>query len=208
MSYKNVLSVLPDIDALDNIQTQVANLVYDLGGMGVIAGSAAAYCTNVLNVPKPHDIDVFTNRFDDVVERFKRITFGDCVQSAPNVVTFYGFDLPIQVIGTPLGTLTDVRPLLDTFDFTVCQAAVVEDSRCLVSGDFLAHADDRLLIFTDYGIENIYSPVKTLRRIERYVSRGYKMPRYDMLKFMKAVTRFSEDDLDNIERTYYERLFG
>lgn len=133
---------------------------------------------------RPHDIDVFgdevislTNTAQNIVN--SRQSKGEQARlfTTGNAITVYSNGrLPLQFITR--WTFTDILEVINSFDYTVCQAAISYDSmtkqfRSICSDSFYADLAAKRLVYT--------SPVRvedtggSLMRAIKYVRRGYSI---------------------------------
>lgn len=133
---------------------------------------------------KPSDIDVFGPSQEVLQATAKKLSDGRVakgeqarIHTTDNAVTvFNGVRLPVQFITR--WTFTEMANVVQSFDFTVCQAVIFFDPtdkefKSLCSDDFYPDLAARRLVYT--------SPVRhedaggSLLRVIKYVRRGYSI---------------------------------
>lgn len=179
----SMLKQVPTYRGINEI-LHLYNLTFDF----FIAGGYARYCANPdpHSTDKPSDIDMyFLNEaeFNKAREYFK----SDIEDENDVAIKVFQDYLPINLIkcvatadGTKLfGTVSEV---LDTFDFTVCCAALTPNmTTALVNENFLEHLEARELHFHTIG-----NPIYQLKRIHKYLNKGYKISNFELTKLFLA----------------------
>ena len=144
----------------------------------IIAGGAAR---SVISKEKIEDIDMFlydNSNKDEIIKKLVDVGF-KVVFECSELVTLNGFGTKVQVIDKARYGSTE--ELLDTFDFTICQVAIIKQYQ-----DFVVAVMDntiRDIVYNNLRINRIEYPVATLNRINKYINKGYR-PVEDMYLYL------------------------
>ena len=145
------------------------------------------------NCDTSKDIDVFFQNEDDFKKAslyLNKITGSDF--SNGDVTNFTINQRKIQLIG--LHNFKNPKETIDSFDFTICCAAV-DKQTVYFSEKFLDDIKKKELI-----IQKLPYPIGTLKRLQRYVKKGFTMSESNLCKLALAI---SEIDTDDIEECFY-----
>jgi len=96
---------------------------------------------------------------------------------------------PGRVVQVVLHTCAPPAAMLSTFDFTVCCAALTFDwpagqARLLLHPEFYRHLAGRLLVYQPGAPR----PISSVKRVCKYVRRGYRIPEESLLALLQAVS--------------------
>lgn len=163
----------------------------------VLGGFARYLCSPHSDTPRPGDIDIFCSKdwaCRKIVEYLE--SCGGVITAETSRAYTFGpsvflTELPIQVI-KPRRTAPGVigsrnlsdEEIMDQFDFGICQAAVLSESECRVSTNFVMDEASKLLC-----IENTPCPFSTMARAVKYGSYGYTMPQGEAERIVRRARR-------------------
>lgn len=153
---------------------------------------------SILNNEPISDVDVFSNSEEsylNTIEQLKLIGYKELF-SNPMLVRLKStriIDMVKPRTGDYLRTVGTPEEVISFFDFTVARAAIISDSEALVDENFAAHSRSKKL-----QIEHIVCPVTQVRRISKYLAKGYKITFKETIKiFLEFQTRNNDLDLLN-----------
>lgn len=198
---------LPLGDPVSSTIYRAAN-ISGAGGLGFVAGSAAAWCALADQQRKPpNDVDVFCRTegaFESVVERLKKglgisepLVSGLAVRFPGSA----GSRIPIQVISPRrdghLVTYGPADEVVASFDFSVCRAWIRRDSRAAEGGRLTGEAwhDEHLAEDSRarrLRVQNIVCPLATVRRAMKYSRHGFNLPMTEVIKLFEAFSQRQE----------------
>lgn len=113
----------------------------------------------------------------------------------PEVVTNFKLNgLTIQFVATHF--YDSPAKTIDSFDFTVC-AAAVDKNEVYLDKNFMNHLDEKKLFF----INQLTQPVGTLNRLPRYIKKGFDIDKEALLLLAEEIRGMDDEDFDNV---YYE----
>ena len=170
----------------------------------VIAGSAAAFICS--GHGQFNDIDIFANgisaiAFDILVKNIVYCGWAEEVSHNPRSRHFSHRTLPnIDLIYDTDNPFDEVGQLLETFDFTVCQAALTYD---LFTGRWTKHYS--MAFPFDYTRKRLVmvspaSSISTFRRINTYGQKGFFIGKMEVTKLLlHFVNNLTESDQDILE---------
>jgi len=108
--------------------------------------------------------------------------------------TRQGSDLKVQVIKPFAEQVTgDIIEILENFDFTIARAGLVDIDQAIVDSRFINDEMQRKL-----RIETIHCPISGVKRIAKYVKKGYNISPTEIIKLF--------EDWDNRPREYQADL--
>ena len=97
--------------------------------------------------------------------------------------------------------------ILDSFDFTVVQAAILDGKTCAVSESFIEDEINKRLVIVNYQ-----NPISTVNRIIKYTKKGYTITNEEIAKIFAAWSNIpaniQKKELDLVEKTagtYYKK---
>jgi len=158
-----------------------------------ICGGFARYCvspTMYKHNPYPGDLDIYCKDL---------LAFTSIKESLINIgkyrVTYDGtrstclkrelHEIPIQLIkpiqATAYNTMGTLQQVISYFDFSIIRAGFVDDTKALIDKDLLIHDPRRKLC-----IKHIHCPIAQLKRIHKYVQKGYKLGNLELVKVFQA----------------------
>jgi hypothetical protein len=182
---------------------EIRPLLEAVRGYGIVAGGYARYCCTTTYAPvMPSDVDIwFPNT--KALDSFKKYIhdklcpdFGTPRHDSVHAVSYnrpahgpFSQHPQVQLIkpreeSEEIGVYSFARKVMDDFDFTVCQAALVSSTTCMVSHTFKPHDDGCALFFNQ--TKRNFDPAKELFRIMHYVNKGYYFNIDSARKFIKA----------------------
>ena len=163
---------------------------------GVIAGGYARYMCSPSSVPRPYtDVDIFSYNETcyEALEMHFRSSEGIQIAHTNEISTTFDVSncpeykqcpninlISPKVRKTSVTVGSEVE-ILDSFDFTVCRAAVISPNEVLVDDNFLADESKGEIRF-----HKIRSPIGALFRVIKYVEKGYKLPWDEAFKLMES----------------------
>jgi len=167
-----------------NGKDRVETLLPLINGRGYISGSFAAWACSYLDEPwKPNDIDIFAKSDEDAASLVDDLNRGaDYWEDERNelVTTFKAEkegDLGIQIIRPSPEWKTFPDDVINSFDLGVCRALIVDLNTVLC--DTTAG--------TYYGkVLRINNPLRTFKRIAKYMARGVEFSDHELLKVFRA----------------------
>lgn len=190
----------------------IIDAIAPLGGF--IAGSYAAWMVAPdyvfvddsfynITLPKPKDLDIFCTRKSErnaIIKALRAIGYNteretEFVVSMSPDYDHYDRGYPkIQVIEP-----TVLRPslrhdtpehIIDSFDFTVCRAVIVDRNSAIVDVKFEEH-----LAKSELFLMNLHDPIRGSARMRKYEMKGYNANRYTRYLYFEAM-RFMVKDQD------------
>ncbi len=137
---------------------------------------------------KPNDIDIFA-RDADQLTKFKEVNLKGAVElfKTGNLATYEYQGWKVQLISKYFGSM---EALLDSFDFTICQFAY--NGKLYCNPDSLVHLFQKKLIV--HKLEGLYV-LDSMRRMQKYIQRGFTICNGGLMEFMKAIRAASEADI-------------
>lgn len=153
-----------------------------------IAGGYARYCLSSIPKPvQPVDVDVFCKvprAYGEIVDELKRrgakVEFTTSNATSLKPPESWVACPKIQVINpTVMGG--DPWDLLQIFDFTIAQAALVTERAGIAAKEFEEDEAGMQL-----RVNRIQCPIGTFKRALKYAKKGYKLSSTEMLKFYRA----------------------
>lgn len=171
-----------------------------------IAGGFARWMLSKADDPVPAgDVDLFVPSGDPcgLVEDLQRRGYSLRAET-DNAYTFEPRNdlFNVQVI-KPDWTRPTVEATLDDFDFTIVQAAVLFPARGVVSEQF--HADEQRRVLR---LVTINDPVRVLLRLMKYARRGYTLLPSSAAEFVSQLT-IDYDGVDywpSLDDSWEERM--
>lgn len=162
-------------------------------------------CSPAVAPAEPGDIDLYPNSIEarDIIVN-DLLKLGYRPQFSSPVATSFHFAVgalegmpKLQVI-TPINNGAIVaegttRQIIESFDFTCVRIGLVTPWLAIADDDFLKDEMDKKLV-----IKNIHCPISSIKRISKYLSRGYKIAPFELLKLYK--------DWDDRPAEYKEEL--
>jgi hypothetical protein len=161
------------------------------GTGGVIAGGFPRWCCSPLPDPAGfRDVDVFCSD-DATLQRVRcaLLAFGHALVRE-NRVSFvhagrwrlFGLSVPPVNVIKPVDegrvqTRGDLAEVLHNFDFTICKAGILDETRGLVHVAFRADEKARRLRFT-----RIHTPMTGIVRAIKYSRKGYKISLRELMR--------------------------
>lgn len=183
----------------DNLEKLSHLNIFLEGHNGYIAGGCFK---DIFNNKKPKDIDIFFNNCDDFEnaedyfdksKEYKYVYSSDNAYCYKHLKTGIYVDIICKIYGKP-------EDVIEQFDFSITKYAYYKEKEKYVSvfNDFyFKHLENKVLCFNG----EIPYPVHTLKRLVRYIQRGYS-PTFDSLCcLVSAIKDCSEEELD--ETFYY-----
>ena len=184
---------------------EVRHILEMVRGLGVIAGGYARYCCSTVYAPEmPGDVDIFFPNTKSLSEFRKmlemKLAKASVVSDSVNAITYkmqndgpFSLCPKVQLIKPKedleggVGIYTFICKVMDDFDFTVCQAAIVSATTCVVGAAFKNDDDGKRLVFSQ--TKRNFNPVKELFRVMHYIQKGYYFNLDDANKFIKGSMR-------------------
>jgi hypothetical protein len=87
-------------------------------------------------------------------------------------------------------TIPTIEETLDGFDFTICMAGANFNQIC-IEENYFTHVATRSLV-----INSIDRPVHTIKRMQKYVQKGYSMDDTEIVKLAKVLLDYDFSDVD------------
>lgn len=143
------------------------------------------------------DYDLFFNSEEDadkaisILKGNKEIKVGF---ESRRVVNFYLSDKKIQVCKVIYGTPEEI---ISNFDFTVVAGAITRDKEFFNEHFFEDLQQKRLVVVS------LPKPLSTLRRLTKYISRGYMACNETLLKISKGISKVNFDDPKDNDIEFY-----
>lgn len=160
-------------------------------GYVIMAGGAFS---SILSDRPIKDIDIFTNMPDKLIDYLDNI--GLKVNKEDDYTKDYIF--PVNERGTINDYIIQIikkyivhspEECTKNFDFTIVKG-FYDGKDLYFDGNFFKHNERKILSFGD-GDQPIFNPTSTLKRVIKYVERGYKIELYDLNRLARAI-----NDLD------------
>ena len=182
----------PDFVRVAAIRTpeRIASIISELAEMGsFVCGGFARFCASPLKDPIPtFDIDVFSVGYKEHAEL---LTFVQrklklrIVHDNMTAVSFAGeltealgvkfFQVIKPLRENAIITTGELERILESFDFSVCRAALIAPAEALVDSNFIEDESTRRLRVRHYH-DNKYHAARLLK----YIQRGYRINRYEI----------------------------
>lgn len=148
-----------------------------------VSGGYARWCCSPLKQPAPYgDIDLWFGDGDTYMEFLKRFfeEFSEYEVLEDNMIVrirWNGIELnfvsPFIECGSMSVVSGSVKDIIGSFDFSICQAALLDENRALVSEDFLY--DEKNLILRIKNLRPLKYWRGILKRVRKYMKRGYTL---------------------------------
>jgi hypothetical protein len=138
----------------------------------------------------PKDMDIFFKDLNclEMVEQRLRCLGYKRTKKTIFAITYCKEDKTIQLILNRVGNLEDI---LNQFDFTVCQAALIGEN-LYVAENFFEDIEQRKLVTTPAALNRWAT---TLERMFRYASYGFLPSRTEMDSIVRLVKESEVEDL-------------
>lgn len=151
-----------------------------ISGLGYIGGSFAAWvCSPAVEPMIPSDVDIFATSDENAQAIIARLVerFNCGQESNPITTTLYPnnpkFTRTIQVVKPNPDWKTYPDDILNSFDFDVCRAVILNSEEVL--------ADFNVGLFTA-KILRLNNPLRSLKRVIKYAARGVNFPDWELIK--------------------------
>lgn len=185
-----------------------------------ICGGYARWCCSTANPPMPpNDIDVFLtmNGVGRMIEedfkalgcKKKRASSAAITMKLPEKIQAGSRQVEdIQIIIKDAFS-SSVEDIISSFDFNICQAAIVDDKSVIVTDKFAE--EEPKMVLTHSGVHS-GNPTITFKRAIKYIKRGYsfngslidalirKMPDRIIVSMMKMFSPIKNLDIAKFEK--------
>lgn len=167
---------------------------------------AGGFIRAVLAGEEPADIDLFTaDRIRaEAAAQVSRDAFNAAMFEGERVITVTGGSTRIQMQFVSDPAYTSPEAVINSFDFTVCQAVIwnvgAKGNRWggMVGDEFYEHLKEKRLVYSGSG-----NPVGTVSRVLKYVRRGYKIAPADYAAILANLyTSLELGELDPAEDNF------
>lgn len=186
----------------NEVKEYIPQFIFDI--QNIITGEmviAGGMITSVFTNKPINDIDIYLVNIGlfDLVKILTELRTHSRIVNVSNKSIHYSYkDKTINLIFYKLFT-QDVH-IIETFDFNiVCGFYNIRKSQLYVSPKFIEDNLNKTLTFN-----NIVSPINELKRIDKYVERGYTINHIEMVKLLKHSKNIDFTDSDNL----FENLIG
>lgn len=166
-----------------------------------IAGGFARH--SITDAPEDYysDIDIYSRSLKkyEMMEEVFKSKFKIIKESEVSIT----FDNKYSIIKPVLGFYGTPEQVLNTFDFTICQAAIINPETCLYNSSFYEdHKNKRLILYcTNY-------PINTFFRVIKYTKKGYFISPLEVLKIFNAYHMLPEEvSILTSEALLQEKIF-
>jgi hypothetical protein len=187
------------------LPTLVKALLTEWPSLICAGGAARSFILDILE--PPNDIDFFA----PTVRYLEQVAFHlkghpDYVKTnrTKNAITVHiAGSPPLQFITRWL--FTDPNKLLDSFDFTICQAAIWSVPTARITYEILGREDYESKTLTYRAPHRIEDPTGSLMRAIRFVRQGYYLPQQSLASLVaRAVTPVVFGDLEGGDLEGYD----
>jgi hypothetical protein len=139
---------------------------------GVIAGGAI---TSIFSSAKVNDFDLFFPTEKHLNDAIASLPPDDKRINTDSALSVILGGHRVQLVKVLTGTPAEV---IDSFDFTICQAAFDLDDGFIVGADFFQHLAQRRLVFNI----NAEYPICSLYRVRKFIKRGFHFSGIEAIK--------------------------
>lgn len=200
MSYRTVPIMRGIANNTGSIAVDHLNRIISAGG--VIAGGFARYCCSTArDVAPASDIDVYAismSAFDGLTTLLDSMC-GSFTKETGISYNWTGDFLSLQLIKPVeegnLVTVGDPETIMSTYDFTVCKAAIISSTLCLVDERFSVDEAKKFLRIRKMG-----NPLSTLNRVIKYTKKGYSTNNFQLMKILKEWDAHKESFKSDLEQ--------
>lgn len=151
---------------------------------------------------KYDDIDLFGDK-GLLEEQFKKLKDDnwELVYDTQDLKTFKKEGIKVQIISR--NDTRYIESCLNEFDFTVCQFAYSPDTEKLFCNpDSIIHLYEKKLVLNPNGIPY---PFDTLRRMQKYIKKGYTICNGGLAELGKYIREMSDEDLSSQVQFYPDK---
>jgi hypothetical protein len=177
----------------------VFNICAQVGG--VIAGGYVRWmCSPNPEPVQPGDVDVFPRiegNENALVDAFVKAGYALGNVAETGLEMMHPLKPRVNIIRSndPLRTFGDAAWIISGFDFTVCQAALLNAKTALVHPEFAEDEGAMLL-----RVSTINNPLAVFLRAMKYAHKGYAMPPADAVRVLDMWLGFSPDSRDEFSK--------
>lgn len=154
----------------DQMGPEVMALMSRFGG--VIAGGAV---TSVFSSARVNDFDLFFPTQKHLDDAIASLTLDEKVINTDSALSVIIGGHRVQLVKVITRTPAEV---INSFDFTICQAAFDLDDGFIFGADFFQHLAQRRLVFNI----NAEFPICSLYRVRKFIKRGFHFSGIEAIK--------------------------
>ena len=162
-------------------------------GMVFIAGGAIT--DYFLYGKLTSDVDLFCDSKETVNDIVNYYNSNGGIRILTNneyVIQFIWNDIKIDISSTYYESPSDY---IENCDFIIC-AVALHNKKFSYSSDYFAHIEQGVI-----GINNITRPYQLLKRIQKYIKKGFVISDLDNLKIINYYSSLDKKDINNIIST-------